>query len=94
MSGDKVGYGRPPVHSRFKKGNSGNPQANRVTAAVSPSRHNAKKRSGERCRLTVFPFQPGLNRGMPASTRMKLSAIRPRLLPPITPLCSPPKVPK
>ena len=26
MSGDKVGYGRPPVHSRFKKGNSGNPR--------------------------------------------------------------------
>ncbi len=24
MSDDKVGYGRPPVHSRFKKGNSGN----------------------------------------------------------------------
>ena len=25
-TGEKVGYGRPPVHSRFKKGNSGNPR--------------------------------------------------------------------
>jgi hypothetical protein len=30
VSGDKVGYGRPPLHSRFQKGQSGNPAGRRA----------------------------------------------------------------
>ena len=38
----EVGYGRPPVHSRFRKGQSGNPRGRRSPPlnrrAVSPAR--------------------------------------------------------
>jgi hypothetical protein len=33
-----VGYGKPPVHSRFKKGQSGNPKGGRRARRTRPTR--------------------------------------------------------
>lgn len=41
MSNDKVGYGKPPMASRFKKGQSGNPKGRRpkISEPLKPLKH-------------------------------------------------------